>query len=142
MSTEQKTVITVQSTVNAPVQKVWDYWTKPEHIVNWCFASPDWHAPKAENDLREGGEFTNRMEAKDGSMGFDFSGKYDVVTPNKHIAYSTIDNERKVSIDFSEENGATTISESFDAEETNPIEMQRMGWQAILDNFKAYVESN
>ena len=136
----QKTVITVQTTIAAPLQLVWDCWEKPEHITKWNSASPDWHTPKAENDLRTGGKFSSRMEAKDGSMGFDFGGVYDEVRPLEYIEYHMADG-RKVTIAFTSEDAETTVTESFDAETTNPVEMQQMGWQAIMDNFKQYVLS-
>ena len=141
METAEKTVITVENTVNAPVAKVWDYWSKPEHITQWCNASDDWHTPSAENDLRTGGKFSSRMEAKDGSFGFDFGGTYDNVIPNKYIEY-TMDDGRKTKINFIGEANSTKVVESFEAEGTNPAEMQRSGWQAILDNFKKYTENN
>lgn len=140
METKEKTVITVQATINAPVAKVWEYWSKPEHITKWCAASDDWHAPKAENDLRVGGSFTTRMEAKDGSFGFEFGGIYDVVKPNQYMEY-TLGDTRKVKITFNEKGNTTEVIESFEAESQNPVEMQKGGWQAILDNFKKYVES-
>jgi uncharacterized protein YndB with AHSA1/START domain len=138
---KQATIITIENTVKAPVQKVWEFWNSPEHIINWCSASDDWHTPKAENDLRTGGTFSSRMEAKDGSFGFDFGGVYDEVKANELIAY-TIGDGRKVKINFSTNGGETKIVEIFEAENTHPIEMQRGGWQAILDNFKKYTESN
>ena len=141
METLSKKVITVENTVNAPVAKVWEYWTKPEHITKWSNASDDWHTPHAENDLRVGGSFSSRMEAKDGSMGFDFGGIYDAVTPNEYIEY-TLGDDRKVKITFTPMGESTRVVESFEAEETNPIEMQQGGWQAILDNFKKYTEAN
>ena len=141
METTQSTIIIVESIINAPVEKIWNYWTAPEHISNWCAASDDWHTPSAENDLRTGGKFSSRMEAKDGSFGFDFGGVYDEVITNKLIAY-TIGDGRKVKITFSTEGAQTKVVESFEAESTNPIEMQRGGWQAILDNFKKYTETN
>jgi len=140
MATQQATVITVATTIQAPVEKVWEYWNKPEHITQWCNASDDWHTPRAENDLRKGGRFSSRMEAKDGSMGFDFGGVYDEVWPNEYIAY-TMGDGRKVNIRFSAAGNETKLTESFEAEETNPIEMQRGGWQSILDNFKKYTEA-
>jgi uncharacterized protein YndB with AHSA1/START domain len=140
METKEKTVITVESTVNAPAAKVWEYWTQPMHIIKWNNASEDWHTTRAENDLRKGGSFSARMEAKDGSMGFDFSGVYDEVVPNKYIEY-TIADGRKVTVKFASDAGSTRITESFDAEGTNPVEMQKTGWQAILDSFKKYTES-
>ena len=140
METQQKTVLTVETTVNAPVEKVWEYWTSPEHITKWCSPSDDWHTPTAENDLRTGGKFSSRMEAKDGSMGFDFAGVYDEVQPNKYIEY-TIGDGRKVDITFSGNGNQTKVVENFEAESINPIEMQQGGWQAIIDNFKKYTES-
>ena len=139
-TTNTPTKITVEATVNAPVEKVWKSWNEPEHIKNWCAASQDWHAPKAENDLRTGGTFSTRMEAKDGSFGFDFGGIYDNVKKNELIEY-TIGDGRKVQVTFSPSGEQTKIVETFDAETTNSVEMQRGGWQAILDNFKKYTES-
>jgi uncharacterized protein YndB with AHSA1/START domain len=133
--------ITVAATVKAPVEKVWEFWTLPEHITRWNSASDDWHSPSGKNDLRPGGEFLFRMEAKDGSFGFDFGGIYDEVRTNEVIAY-TLGDGRKVHIDFVTADESTTITETFDAENTNPIEMQRGGWQAIMDNFKKYAEAN
>jgi uncharacterized protein YndB with AHSA1/START domain len=141
METKEKTVITVESTVNAPVEKVWEYWTKPEHITQWNNASDDWHTPRAENDLRAGGSFTARMEAKDGSFGFDFGGVYDIVTTNEYIAY-TLGDGRKVNITFTANGNTTNVVESFEAESTNSIELQQGGWQAILNNFKKYTEGH
>jgi uncharacterized protein YndB with AHSA1/START domain len=141
METNNKTVLTVTASVNAPVEKVWAYWNQPEHITKWCSPSPEWHTPRAESDLRAGGKFLSRMEARDGSMGFDFAGEYDVVTPNEYIEY-TIGDGRKVKIHFTAEGDSTLVEESFEAEDQNPIEMQQAGWQAILDNFKKYTEEN
>lgn len=132
--------ITIQQIINAPAQKVWDYWTQSEHIIQWNAASDDWHTPQASNDLRVGGKFLCRMEAKDGSMGFDFSGTYTEVLPLQKIAYAMDDN-RNVIVTFEEEDGQVRITEEFEAESENPIEMQKDGWQAILDNFKKYTES-
>ena len=140
MDQENKNVITVKNTVNAPVSKVWEYWTSTAHITQWNNASDDWHTPSATNDLKAGGMFTARMEAKDGSMGFDFGGVYDAVILNEYIEY-TMDDGRKVSIRFTSNGDQTDVVESFDAEEANPVDMQRDGWQAILDNFKKYAES-
>ena len=141
METQEKTVITVENTINAPVEKVWEFWTKPEHIIKWCNASDDWHTPRAENDLKVGGKFASRMEAKDGSMGFDFGGVYDAVRTNEYIEY-TMGDDRKVKINFSAQENKTKVVESFEAENTHSIEMQQGGWQAILDNFKKYTEAN
>jgi len=132
--------ITVKTKVNAPVDTVWAYWTGPEHIVKWNSASEDWHTPHATNDLRKGGVFTSRMEAKDGSMGFDFSGTYKEVEKGELISY-VMEDGREVEIAFTQEGDTTLVEETFDPEQTNPMEMQRGGWQAILDNFKKYVES-
>ena len=141
METQNKTIITIENTINAPVKKVWEYWTKPEHIIKWNNASDDWHTPRAENDLRVGGSFVARMEAKDGSMGFDFGGIYDEVKNNEYIEY-TIGDGRKVNITFTGNDNTTKVVESFEAESTNPVDMQRACWQNILDNFKKYTESN
>jgi len=141
METVNKTAITVKTTVNAPVAKVWQYWSEPQHITNWAFASDDWHAPYAENDLREEGKFKTTMAAKDGSMSFDFEGIYTAVKDQELIAY-TIADGRKVNITFTVNGNSTDIVETFEAEDTFPAEMQQSGWQAILDNFKKYVESN
>ena len=141
METVNATAITVQTTVNAPIEKVWKFWTEPGHIIHWNNASDDWHTPRAENDLRVGGKFSARMEAKDGSFGFDFSGDYTNVVEHKTIEYKMGDG-RKVKIDFSSEGNATKVVETFDAENTHSVEMQKSGWQAILDNFKKYTETN
>jgi uncharacterized protein YndB with AHSA1/START domain len=132
-------VITIEATINAPIEKVWHYWTEPEHIKQWNSASDDWHTTAAENDLRVGGKFLSRMEAKDGSFGFDFSGIYDEINLHETIAY-TLGDERKVSITFHGEDNKTKVIEAFDAENTNSLEMQKSGWQSILDHFKNYVE--
>lgn len=138
MGTSEK--ITIQTTVQAPVEKVWAYWTEPNHITKWNAASDDWHTPFAENDLRIGGKFLSRMEAKDGSFGFDFGGTYDEVKANEVIAYSMEDG-RTVIITFKANGDKTEIVETFDADSENPVDMQRQGWQAILDRFKSYVEN-
>jgi uncharacterized protein YndB with AHSA1/START domain len=141
METTSTTKITIETTVNAPVEKVWEFWSSPEHIKNWCSASEDWHVPAAENDLRTGGKFSTRMEAKDGSFGFDFGGVYDEVVTNKLIDY-TMGDGRKVVVNFTSNGNQTKVVETFDAENTNPVEMQQAGWQAILNNFKKYTEEN
>jgi uncharacterized protein YndB with AHSA1/START domain len=141
MSTANVTKVTVESTINAPVEKVWKYWSAPEHIIKWCSPSPDWHAPKAENDLTVGGKFSTRMEAKDGSFGFDFGGVYDEVKTNELIEY-TLGDGRKVIIQFTGNGNETKVVETFDAENEHPVDFQKAGWQAILDNFKKYTESN
>ena len=141
METTGRTSITVEATVHAPLDKVWELWTGPHHITQWTNASDDWHAPRAENDLREGGKFNTRMEAKDGSFGFDFEGEYTTVNHHELIAYKLGD-DRRVQISFRGDGDTTLITETFDAEGENPIEMQRGGWQAILNNFKRYAEAN
>lgn len=140
METKEKTKITIRATVHAPVSKVWKLWTTPADIVKWNNASDDWHTTRAENDLRPGGKFRARMEAKDGSQGFDFFGTYSIVKTNRQIEYMTGD-DRKVKIDFADNGNETAITETFEAESQNSIEMQREGWQAILDNFKKYSEN-
>jgi predicted lactoylglutathione lyase/uncharacterized protein YndB with AHSA1/START domain len=137
----QPTAITVTATVNAPVEKVWQLWTEPSHIEKWNNASDDWHTPHATNDLRPGGKFLSRMEARDGSMGFDFEGVYTEVAVNTQISYEMADG-RKVSITFESQGNATKVTETFDPETINPLEMQRGGWQSILNNFKNYTETN
>jgi uncharacterized protein YndB with AHSA1/START domain len=141
MATQEKTIITVENTINAPVEKVWNYWTQPEHIIKWNSASDDWHTPRAENDVREGGKFMTRMEAKDGSMGFDFFGVYDKVKKNEYIEY-TMGDGRKVQVSFTGDGNKTKLVESFEAESTNSVELQKGGWQSILDNFKKHTETN
>ena len=141
METTNTTQITVENTIQAPVHKVWEYFTSPEHIKNWNNASDDWHTPSAENDLRVGGKFVYKMAAKDGSYAFDFGGVYDDVQANKLIVYK-IGDGRKVSVSFNGDGNETKLVETFEPESTNPIEMQKAGWQAILDNFKKYVEAN
>lgn len=136
-----KTIITIEATVNAPIEKVWKYWTDTDHIVKWNSAHPSWHCPKAENNLKPGGKFSYRMEAVDGSFGFDFGGTYDVVTLHQYIEY-TLEDERKVKNTFTSNGNTTVVKSEFEAESENPIEMQRDGWQAILDNFKKYVEES
>ena len=131
--------ITVSTSVHASISKVWDCWNLPEHIKQWCSASDDWHVPDAENDLREGGEFTTTMAARDGSFSFDFNGIYTNIIEHQLIEYRLSDG-RKVSITFKAMNNVVEITETFDAETENSVEMQQAGWQAILDNFKAYAE--
>lgn len=131
--------ITVETTVNAPVEKVWTYWTAPEHIIKWNSASDEWHTPVAENDLRAGGKFHSRMEAKDGSFGFDFDGIYDEVRLNEFISY-TLGDGRRVEITFINQGNETKVIEAFDPETENPVELQKGGWQAIMDSFRKYTE--
>ncbi len=137
---DQSAQITVEALINAPIQRVWECWTGPAHIVNWNFASDDWRCPHAENDPRPGGKLNWRMEAKDGSFGFDFEGIYDEVIQHSTIKYHIIDG-RKVILTFSEENGKTRVTETFDPEDINSRELQQQGWQLILNNFKKYSES-
>ena len=139
MTKENNSKITIETTVHAPVENVWKYWTEPNHITKWNSASDDWHTPFSENDLRVGGKFSSRMEAKDGSFGFDFGGVYDEVKLNEFISY-TLGDGRKVEISFIHEENDTKIIQVFDPETENPIEMQRQGWQSILNNFKKYAE--
>jgi uncharacterized protein YndB with AHSA1/START domain len=135
-----KTNITVQATVNVSPARAWQLWNGPEHIVKWNFAVPEWHTPRASNDLKVGGKLKSRMEAKDGSMGFDFEGTYTELKENELIEYLIADG-RKVTIHFKAKGSGTEITETFEAEGVNPVEMQRNGWQAILNNFKKYAES-
>lgn len=133
-------MITVETTVNAPIATVWAAWTTPDDIKQWNAASDDWHTTKSEVDLRAGGAFSSRMEAKDGSVGFDFAGTFSKVVVNELIEYAMADN-RVVRVEFSIGPGGVTIRETFDAESTHSLEQQRAGWQAILDNFKRHVEA-
>ncbi len=135
-----KKSIQVSASINAPLERVWKCWTSPTHIVNWNSPSDDWHTPKAENDVQEGGRFVYRMEAKDGSVGFDFGGTYAEVSEKKKLVY-TLDDNRKVTITFEEDEGKVLVTEIFEPEDQNSEEMQQQGWQAILNNFKKYVES-
>jgi uncharacterized protein YndB with AHSA1/START domain len=136
-----KTNITIECLVEAAANKVWDFYTNPNHIVKWNTASDDWRTTRAENDLRVGGKFLSRMEAKDGSFGFDFWGIYDEVKTNQLIAY-TMGDGRKAKIDFTKQGNDCAMIIIFEAENENPVEMQKQGWQAILNNFKKYTESN
>lgn len=131
--------ITVETKINAPIEKVWKCWTEPEHITKWMFASDDWHAPHAENDVKVGGTFSTRMEAKDGSVGFDMTGTYTEVEEFKKLSYAFGD--RKATVEFIEQDGGVVVKETFDPETENPVEMQQQGWQAILENFKKHTES-
>ena len=134
-----ETKITVQVTVNAPVERVWKLWNAPEDIVKWNTADPSWHTPSSENDLRVGGKFKNRMEAKDGSFGFDFEGIYNTVPLHKEITY-TLGDGRQATTVFSEEDGKTHVATTFDPENENDPEFQKQGWQMILNNFGKYAE--
>lgn len=135
------TPITIQTTIHAPVSKVWEYWNEPRHITQWAFADDTWEAPSAENDLRVGGTFKTVMAAKDKSASFDFTGEYTNVEEHNHIAY-TMSDGRKVKIDFIQIPEGTQVIETFDPEQENSEELQRSGWQSILDNFKKHVEQS
>lgn len=137
----EQTKITVEATVNAPVEKVWQAWNNPADIMQWNTPDPSWHTPRSENDLRAGGKFKNRMEAKDGSFGFDFEGTYDKVDLHKEIAYTMTDGRTATTL-FADKEGKTTLTTTFDPETQNAPEFQKQGWQAILNNFVKYVESN
>ena len=137
---KQATRITVEATVNAPIAKVWKAWNTPSDIMEWNAADPSWQTPSSENDLRVGGKFKNRMEAKDGSFGFDFEGIYDTVDLHKEITYTMSDGRQATTL-FTEESGKTHVKTTFDAEKENDPEMQQQGWQAILNNFVKYIES-
>ena len=130
--------ITIETTVNAPIDRVWAAWSDPRAIEQWNAASPDWHTPRARVDLREGGSFSSRMEAKDGSFGFDFAGTYTKIVVPKRIEYTFGD--RMAQIEFTEGPNGVQVRVTFDPEATNPVEMQKQGWQAILNNFARHVE--
>ena len=132
--------ITVTATINADAKKVWDYYTNPEHIVKWNFAAPSWHCPKATNDMNVGGKYFARMEAKDGSFGFDFEAIYEEIKTGESFSYSFGD--RKATVEFKNLENQTEITIVFDPENENPIELQKGGWQAILNSFKNYTETN
>lgn len=136
-----KTPITVETIVNAPIEKVWDYWNQPEQITQWAFASDDWEAPHAENDIRTGGKFKTTMAAKDKSESFDFTGIYTAVNEHELIEYD-MDDGRHVKVAFLQVPEGVKVTETFDPENENSEELQRSGWQAILDNFKKHVENN
>ena len=140
MTIEKKQTITIEATINAPIEKVWKMWNAPEDITKWATGSPDWHTPYAENDLRVGGKFLSRMAAKNASASFDFVGTYDEVKINNVISY-TIEDGRKVKATFTSIAQSVKIVQTFEAETENTTEMQRAGWQAILDNFKKRAES-
>lgn len=131
--------ITVEAIVAAPLMTVWQSWTDPIHITGWNAASDDWYTPRATNDLQVGGKFNARMEARDGSAGFDFEGTYTLVEEGKRIEYVMADG-RTVQIAFTEEGEGVRVLETFDTENENSPELQRAGWQAIMDNFKQYTE--
>lgn len=132
--------VTIETTVKAPIEKVWSAWTTPSDIKQWNTASDDWHTTKASVDLRVGGEFSSRMEAKDGSFGFDFAGTYTKIVPHALLEFTFGD--RSASVEFFSGDGGVTVRETFDAETENSIEQQRSGWQSILNNFAKHVEAN
>lgn len=135
------TKIKIEALISATPLKVWTYWTEPNHITKWNFAIPEWHCPSATNDLKVGGRYVARMEAKDGSFGFDFEGVYDEIKPQQRLTY-TMPDGRKVETTFEQHDGKTKVVTVFDAEDQNSLEMQKNGWQAILNNFKKYTEEN
>ncbi len=132
--------ITVTATINADAKKVWDYYTLPEHITKWNYADPSWHCPTATNHMNVGGRYVARMEAKDGTFGFDFEAVYTEIHEGESFVYEF--GGRQASVVFNEQNGQTIVTVTFDPETQNPVEMQQQGWQAILNNFKNYTETN
>ena len=140
-NSNKKNTITISAIVHAPLDKVWECWNTPHHVIKWNAASPDWHTTYAENDLIAGGKLKSRMEAKDGSFGFDFEGIYEEIIPMQKLRY-VLGDGRVVAISFEEAAGGTWVTESFDAENENSLELQEMGWTAILNNFKSYAEKN
>ena len=141
MDPEKQVTITVETTIKAPIEVVWSYWTDPKHITKWYYASDNWYSPDAANDFRVNGKFKTTMAAKDGSMSFDFDGTYTRILEYKVIEYTIMDG-RKVKVSFTDMNNKTEVLETFEPEKVNPNEMQKNGWQAILDNFKKYTEAN
>lgn len=139
MSTIDKIII--NTLINADLKKVWDYYTTPAHVTKWNFADPSWHCPSATNDMQVGGKYSARMEAKDGSFGFDFEAVYDEIINCEKFTY-TMSDKRQVTVEFKNNNYQTEVIVTFDPEKENPIEMQKEGWQSILSNFKKYTESN
>lgn len=137
----ETTKITVGTTISANKEKVWDYWTIPEHITKWNFADPSWQCPRAENDLRVGGKYFARMEAKDGSFGFDFEAVYDEIVDQSKITYTMSDGRQATTIFETIDGNKTKVITTFDPDKQNPLEMQKGGWQAIINNFKEYVET-
>ncbi|MGE5356211.1 MAG: SRPBCC family protein [Deltaproteobacteria bacterium] len=137
----EKIKITIQAIISADIQKTWEFYTNPEHIINWNFASDDWQCPTASNDLRIGGKYLTRMEAKDGSFGFDFEAIYDQISIRESFIY-TMPDGRQVNVNFKDRGNQTEIIVTFDAETVNSVEMQKNGWQAILNNFKTYTETH
>ena len=141
METSKKKLIKTETIVAATIEKVWNFWTNPEHIIQWNNASDDWHTPKAENDLSINGKFIYHMEAKDNSAAFNFEGTYKKIKNNEKIEYEIADG-RNVTIDFIEEGEKIKITQTFEAEDNNTLELQKTGWQSIMDNFKKYTENN
>ena len=137
----QKPILTVSALIHAPIEKVWDYFNNPKHIVNWNAASDAWHCPKANSDMKVGGAFSHTMAAKDESMSFDLNGTFTAIIELKHLAY-TLEDGREVTVDFRAVKNGIIIEQHFEAESENSIEQQLEGWQAILDNFKLYIEAN
>jgi len=136
-----KNPITISAQIKGDLKKVWDYYTLPEHITQWNFADPTWHCPWATNDMKPGGKYVARMEAKDGSFGFDFEVVYDQIVNQKSFSY-TIGDGRKATVQFKPIGTMTEVTVAFEAEQQNPVELQRGGWQSILNNFKQYVETH
>jgi len=137
MASEGK--IEIESKINAELDRVWEYWTKPEHITKWNKASEDWLCPNAENDLKEGGKFKYRMESQDGKVGFDFAGTYKEVREKEKLTYE-LEDGRNAEVTFSEEDGNVMIKEILDTEDDNPVDQQEQGWKSILQSFKGYTE--
>ena len=133
--------VIIQANVSANIKKAWEYYTQPAHITKWNFATDDWMCPDASNDMRIGGKYIARMEAKDGSFGFDFEAVYNEISDGEKFTYIMPDN-REVNVIFNQNGDATEVTVKFDAETENPIELQREGWQSILNNFKKYTETN
>jgi uncharacterized protein YndB with AHSA1/START domain len=136
----EKSKITVQASVNTPLEKVWEYYTQPEHIVKWNFADPSWHCPSAENDMQVGGIYKARMEAKDASNGFDFEAVYTEIVEKERFSYTFWD--RTATVTFQNLSAQTLVTVTFDPEDENPVDMQQAGWQMILNNFKSYTEAS
>ncbi|MBI5370846.1 MAG: SRPBCC domain-containing protein [Sphingobacteriales bacterium] len=138
---QTKTLVTVEALINAPVRKVWAFFNGPEHVTKWNQASPDWHCPNASSELRPGGKFSFTMAAKDGSFSFDFGGTYREVVPEQKLSI-ILDDERKWDVLFAANGNQTHVLETFEAEDENPVELQRGGWQSILNSFKQYAETH
>lgn len=140
-NSKEQIKITIEAVILSDIKKVWVYYTEPEHITQWNFADPSWQCPSAENDLRVGGKYTARMEARDGSAGFDFEAVYDEIIEHNKIAFTMTDGRQAV-ITFEQIDDSIKVVIIFDAESTYPVEFQKHGWQSILNNFKNYVETN